>query len=192
MGFLDFLLGSTKLPQPKSERLFAIATARITLEAKLGLKPTGNAAICIKPLESSTYERTRAEIEELLKLGSRETGTDYRIENDSYGYLWVVLKDPDFEDLVSGIHMIVRSLTDSGLGQQLLCAVYPFSFSDGFKVYWIFSFKMGAYYPFVPSGEKKEKERESALELRLRSVMTEEIPIEKDVGRWYPIWDMPL
>lgn len=187
MGFLDFLLGSTRLPQPKSERLFAIATARITLEAKLGLKPTGNAAICIKPLESSTYERTRAEIEDLLKLGSRETGTAYRLENDSYGYLWVVLKDPDFEDLVSGIHMVARSLTDSGLGQQLLCAVYPFS--DGYKVYWIFSFKLGAYYPFVPSGASG---RDGALELRLRSVMAEELPIEKDVERWYPIWEMPL
>lgn len=190
MGFLDFLLGSTKLPQPKSERLFAIATARVTLEAKLGLKPAGNAAICIKPMESSTYERTRAEVEDLLRLGSREAGTAYRLENDSYGYLWVVLTDPDFEDLVSGIHMVARSLTDSGLGQQLLCAVYPFS--NGFKVYWIFSFKLGAYYPFVPSSEKTGRERDSALELRLRSVMAEELPIEKDVERWYPIWEMPL
>ncbi|MGB9902436.1 PspA-associated protein PspAB [Methanothrix sp.] len=188
MGFIDFLLGSTKLPQPKSERLFAIATARVTLEAKLGLRPTGNAAICIKPLESSTYDRTRAEIEDLLRLGSREAGTAYRLENDSYGYMWVVLTDPEFEDLVSGIHMVVRSLTDSGLGQQLLCAVYPFS--NGSKVYWIFSFKLGAYYPFVPS--KSGRERESALELRLRSVMAEELPIEKDVERWYPIWEMPL
>jgi len=190
MGFLDFILGTTKLPQPKSERLFAIATARITLEAKLGLKPAGNAAICIKPLESSTYESTRAEVEDLLKLGSRETGTAYRLESDSYGYLWVVLTDQDFEDLVSGIHMVSRSLTDSGLGQQLLCAVFPFS--NNSKVYWIFSFKLGAYYPFVPASEKPGRERDSALELRLRSVMSEELPIEKNVERWYPIWEMPL
>lgn len=190
MGFLDFILGTTKLPQPKSERLFAIATARITLEAKLGLKPVGNAAICIKPLESSTYERTRAEVEDMLKLGSRETGTAYRLESDSYNYLWVVLTDQDFENLVSGIHMVSRSLTDSGLGQQLLCAVFPFS--NNSKVYWIFSFKLGAYYPFVPSSEKPGRERDSALELRLRSVMSEELPIEKNVERWYPIWDMPL
>jgi hypothetical protein len=188
MGLLDVILGTTKLQQPKTESLFAIATARITLEAKLGLKPTGNAAICIKPLESSTYERTRAEIEDLLRLGSRETGTTYRLENDRYGYLWVVLTDPEFEDLVSGVHMVARSLTDSGLGQQLLCVVYPFS--NGFKVYWIFSFKLGTYYPFVPSIEKAE--RDGALELRLKSVMAEELPIEKDVERWYPIWDMPL
>lgn len=190
MGLFDFILGTTKLPQPKSERLFAIATARVTLEAKLGLKPAGSAAICIKPLESSAYERTRAEIEDLLRLGSRETGTAYRLENDSYGYLWVVLTDPEFEDLVSGIHMVARSLTDSGLGQQLLCAVFPFS--NASRVYWIFSFKLGTYYPFVPSVKKPDRDRNSALELRLKSVMEEELPVENEVERWYPIWEMPL
>ncbi len=186
MGFLDFILGSTKLPPPNTDRLFAIATARITLEAKLGLKPTGSAGLCIKPVESSLYEKTRNEIEDLLKISARDSGTAYRLENDEYGYLWVILADQDFEDLVASIHMCSKSLIEGNLGQQLLCSVY--SFSNRSKVYWIFNFKRGSYYPFVPSG----KDRDSAFELRLKSVMEKELPIEEDVERWYPIWGMPL
>ena len=37
MGFLDSILGKTKLPEAKTDRLFAISTAAVTLEASLGL-----------------------------------------------------------------------------------------------------------------------------------------------------------
>lgn len=38
MGFLDSLLGKTKLPEAKTDKLFAISTAAITLEASLGYR----------------------------------------------------------------------------------------------------------------------------------------------------------
>jgi hypothetical protein len=47
MGFLDSILGKTKLPEAKTDKLFAISTAAITMEANLGLKPDGAAAVCI-------------------------------------------------------------------------------------------------------------------------------------------------
>ena len=68
MGFLDSILGKTRLPEAKTDKLFAISTAAITLEANLGLKPDGAAAVCIKPMDSSRYEAARAEVEDLLKL----------------------------------------------------------------------------------------------------------------------------
>ena len=75
MGFMDSILGKTRLPEAKTDRLFAISTAAVTMEASLGLKPDGAAGVCIKPMESSRYETARTEIEELLKLSFKETGT---------------------------------------------------------------------------------------------------------------------
>ena len=45
MGFLDGLLGRTKIAKPTLERLFAISTAQITLDTSLGLAPANTAAI---------------------------------------------------------------------------------------------------------------------------------------------------
>ena len=39
MGLTDVLFGRKKLKEAKGERLFAISTARVTLEVELGLKP---------------------------------------------------------------------------------------------------------------------------------------------------------
>jgi len=186
MGFLDSILGKTRLPEAKTDRLFAISTAAVTLEASLGLRPDGAAAVCIKPMESSKYEAARAEIEELLKLGIKETGTQYSLLKDEYNYIWVVLRDPDFEDLVTSIQMVCQILTEQGFGTQLLAAVYRFRGEA--TVYWIFSFKLGSYYPFAPRGDQ----RDTSQEFRLRSLMEKELPVEKDEAKWYPLWGMPI
>lgn len=188
LRILDTILGKSTLPKSKLDRLFAISTASITLEANLGLSPSGSAGICFKPIDSSRYEAARAEIEALLHYSGRETGTKARIEMDEYRYLWVVLEDPDFDDLVTTVHLVSTTMTDHGFGEQLLCALYRFVGSAG-PVYWIYSFKGGAYYPFVP---KSAHDRDNVLEFRLRSVMEPELPIEKDVEKWYPLWGIPL
>jgi hypothetical protein len=177
MGFLDSILGRTTLPDAKMDKLFAISTAAVTLESNLDLSPSGRAAICFRPMESSKYERAKSEIEELLRISTKESGTKWRMQKDNYGFLWVVLEDRDFEDLVTTIHMISQTLIEQGFGTQLLCAVYKFSGDEA--VYWIYSFKQGNYYPFVPKGDKN---RDNAREFRLRSVME----------KWYPLWGLPL
>jgi hypothetical protein len=187
MGFFDSLLGKTQLPLAKTDRLFAISTAAITLETKLGLKPDGEAAICFKPMESSFYDSAYVEIEALLKISTKETGTQYVMKKDEYGYLWVVLEDPEFDDLVTTIQMIAQTLIEQGFGTQLLCAVYRFAGES--RVYWIYSFKQGSYYPFVPL---KDKQRDNAREFRIKAIMEREMPVEKDMERWYPLWGMPL
>lgn len=187
MGLLDSILGKTRLPEAKTDRLFAISTAAVTMEANLGFKPDGQAGLCIKPMESSYYESAKKEIDDLLKLSFKETGTVHSIQKDEFGYIWVVLTDPDFEDLVANIQMICQILMEQGFGTQLLAAVYRFGGSTA--AYWIYNFKLGSYYPFVP---KPTKQRDSAMEFRLRSLMQKEMPIEKDMARWYPMWGMPL
>ncbi len=187
MGLIDTILGRTELPAARTEKLFAISTAAVTLEASLGLKPDGAAAICFKPIESSKYDRARKEIEDLLRISTKESGVQYRLQKDEYGYLWAVLEDPDFEDLVTTIHMISQTLIEQGFGTQLLCAVYRFRGEK--TVYWIYSFKQGAYYPFVPTGDRQ---RDNSLEFRLKAIMEKEMPVEKDLAMWYPLWGMPI
>lgn len=187
MGFLDAILGKSKLPKAKVERLFAISTASITMDVNLGLKAAGSAGICFKAMDSSRYAAARLEIEELLQYSCKETGTEYKVQKDEFNYLWVILKDPDFEDLVTNIHLVSQTLIEHGFSEQLLCAIYRFQGKS--TVYWIYNYKQGAYYPFVPEGDHQ---RDNTLEFRLRSVMESELPIEKNVEKWYPLWGIPI
>ena len=110
-----------------------------------------------------------------------------RIHEDEFNYIWVVLKDKDFEDLVTNVQMVSQTLMEQGFGTQLLAAVYRFKGEN--TVYWIYNFKLCSYYPFVPS---VNQQRNTSLEFRLKSVMDRELPIEKDEAKWYPVWGMPI
>ncbi|MGA9189313.1 MAG: hypothetical protein WB014_12330, partial [Methanosarcina sp.] len=189
--FMDAVLGRSSLPKAKSDKLFAISTASITLESNLGLKPSGLAGICFKPIGASAYESARKEIQELLEYSSKETETEFRLEKDEFNFLWAIFKDLDFEDLVANIHLVSETLEERGFGEQILCAIYRFDSepeagkaeregkAGGRKVvYWIYNFKQGTYYPFIPlSG----KQRDSPFEFRLRAEMEREMPVEKNV-----------
>ncbi len=190
MGFRDLfdaVLGTTRLPEADSDRLFAISTAMVTMQVTLDLVPSGSAGLCFKPIESSRSDSVRAEIEELLQFGAKETNGTFRIETDAYHFTWVILEDPDFEDLVAGMHLASQTLIERGFGPYLLCAV--FRFGRDRNVFWIYHFKEGRFYPFVPLSDST---RDSAYEFRLRSLLERELPIEKEVERWYPLWGIPL
>jgi len=205
MGFRDFMdaiLGTSKLPKAKSEKLFAISTASITLETSLGLNPSGYAGICFRPIDATAYESARKEIQELLEYSSKETETEFRLKKDEFNFLWAIFKDPDFEDLVANINLVRQTLEEQGFGEQILCAIFRFDSEPELEstentgnadrrkiVYWIYNFKQGTYYPFVPlSG----KERDSPFEFRLRADMEREMPVEKNVEKWYPLWGIPF
>ena len=193
---VDAVLGKSTLPKAKSEKLFAMSTAVITLESNLGLKPSGSAGICFKPIGASAYESARTEIQELLEYSSKETETEFRLEKDEFNFLWAIFKDPDFEDLVANIHLVSETLEEHGFGGQILCAIYRFdgepeagNSGRGKTVYWIYNFKQGTYYPFVPlSG----KQRDNPFEFKLRAEMEREMPIEENVEKWYPLWGIPF
>jgi hypothetical protein len=144
-------------------------------------------AVCIKSVESSRYETPWSEVEGLLKISSNETMTEYSVQKDSYNYLWVVLRDLDFDNLVAKVQMVSSTLIDEGFGTQLLAAIYRFKGNT--TVYWIYSFNEGTYYPFVPSGSSR---RDNAFKLRLKSVVETELPIVKDLIRWYHLWSTPI
>jgi hypothetical protein len=188
MRLLDILLGRTRPARSQLDRLFAVSTAQLTLTVNQQLQLGERAGICFRPLAAARFEALRNEIEQLLKLSERTTGTAVVTQTDTYGFQWALLADPDFEDLVATIHMVSLSLEEQGAGDRLLAAV--FKFLDGAQpVYWIYNYKRGTFYPFIPTGDRR---RDNASELRLAAALEHELPIEKDETRWYPLWGVPL
>ena len=66
MGFTDVLFGRKRLKAPAGERLFALTTARVTMETELGLKPAGAGGIVFKPLSAGDFVRAENELQQLL------------------------------------------------------------------------------------------------------------------------------
>ena len=189
MGFLDALLGGgRKLKAPAADRLFAMTTAQVALETELGLSHRKRAGIVFQPLATSDFEQILAETNELLHGSAQETGTEVTSHDDEYGYRWLVLRDPDFEDLVVSLNTVSTQLQSGGYGDRLLCCVFAFE-KAGKPVYFIYNFKRGAYYPFVPTGKDS---RDTEAELRLIAQLGAELPFEQDIARRFPLWEIPL
>jgi hypothetical protein len=188
VGLLDVLFGRRKLKDAKGERLFALSTARVTLEIELGLRPAGSAAVCFKPLSAGEFVRAENELQELLDVVARDSNARVERRSDTYGYEWLIVHDPDFEDVVSTVHLIGSELQARGFGPQLLAAIFRFDGAER-PVYWIYGYKRGAFWPFVPKGEK---ERDNAEELELKAKLEKELPIEPDLARWLALFDAPL
>ena len=192
MGLRDVLLGRKQLKDPAGERLFAISTARITLETELDLRSTGAAGVCFKALSAGEFVRAENELQQLLDAVAVESGSKLERHTDEFGFEWLVVRDGDFEDLVTTVHLVASELESRGFGPQLLAAVFPFERKgfDGGRVYWIYGFKRGAFWPFVPKGEGKE--RDNAEELELKAKLEGELPVEQDLSRWFAVFDAPV
>jgi hypothetical protein len=191
VGFLDALLGGRgkRVKGAAPDRLFAMTTAQITLDTGLGLKHKSAVAIVFQPLETADFDGILAETEELLRAEGEDTGTKLESSADEYGYRWLIFRDPDFEDLVVALNTISTQLQESGYGDRLLAAVFPFE-DKGKPIYFIYNFKRGAYYPFIPA--PGDKARDSEREMRLKAQVGPELPFEEDISRWFPLWEIPV
>ena len=160
----------------------------MTLEHELGLRPGGRAAVVFKPLSGGDIMRVENELQELLEVAARESASKLRRRSDEFGYEWLVVEDPDFEDLVTAVHLVGSELQARGFGPQLLAAMFRFEGERG-RVYWIYGYKRGTFWPFVPTGEQQ---RDNAQELELKANLEGELPVEQDVSMWFGMFDAPL
>ena len=62
---------------------------------------------------------------------------------------------------------MASELVAHGFGEQLLAAAFKFKGGEH-PVYFIYGFKRGAYWPFVPTGEGKERDNSEELELKAK------------------------
>lgn len=190
MGLLDIILGRTKPVPPDLDRLFALPSAAVTLEAAASLTPTGTGAVCFASVEGGAFEDVRREVRALLGV---DTGVE--VVRDEYGYSWLVSRREPHElpELVSDLHAVNSALEGGGFGPQLLCSVVGFRGGEGMddvRLALVYLYKRGTFYPFAPLAGAGQR-RDSALELRIRAVLGDDLRIEPELNRWFPIWGAP-
>jgi hypothetical protein len=188
VGLRDILSGRKKLPGPKDDRLFALTTASVTLQTELSLQTAGAAAISFKPQSSGEFRSAFDDVDKLVDAVAQQCGSTVERKSDEYGYDWLVVHDPDLEDLVATAHTLAAELTAQGFGEQLLAAIFRFQGGHD-PVYFIYGFKRGAFWPFVPNGKET---RDNATELELKAKLENELPIEQDLTRWLALFDAPV
>ena len=190
MGFLDALLGRTKVKAPAPDRLFALTTAYVDLETQQGIKTRGAAAIVFQPLATSDFQGIVSEMEEVLHGTGTETGSTVETSDDEFGYRWMIIRDPDLEDLVVGVNAVSDALAVGGYNDRVLCAVFAFEDSTGRPIYFIYNYKRGTWYPFVPA--RGDKQRDNERELQIKAQVGQGLPFEAELERWFPLWGIPI
>jgi hypothetical protein len=185
MGFLDALLGRSKPAPPNLDQLFALPAAAITLQAATNYRPTGTGSVCFKGAEGAGFAGLREEVDKLLALDSGK----YSEQTDSYGFTWLVRTTglDDLEGLVTDLHSVNTSLVEAGFGGALLCTLI--GFTDGtHPLGLIYLYKRGSWYPFAPTATDH---RDNSVELQIKAVLTDDVRIEPDLTRWFPVYGAP-
>jgi hypothetical protein len=188
VGFLDALLGRTKPVPPQLDQLFALPGAALTLQAATDFRPTGSGSVCFRAAEGRAFSDIEKEVSELLNLDAGSKPVE--VSKDTYGFTWLVCRNSpdDAAGLVTNLHAVNSSLADGGFGPQLLCTIMAFRDSGGRSLGLVYLYKRGSFYPFAPlSGER----RDNALELQIRGMLGDDLKIEPDLGRWFPVWGAP-
>jgi hypothetical protein len=167
----------------------SLSSAYISLKTKLNLRSTGRSAICIKKIDNKRFNEMEEEIERFLDAGKLDFEFTYRTVLDPYNYLWFIIMGKTLEDIVAAIMSISDTIEQNGFSDKILACV--FDFNDGNVVqYLIFSYKLYKFYPFVPTGEQ-QNQRDHSQELKIMSAVGNEVPFEKKMSNWYPIWNIP-
>ena len=104
MGFLDSLFGRTRLPKSNEDKLFAMSTAAVGLEATAGIKPAGRAGIVFKRLPPGRFDQLKKDITDLLKLQGEGEGLSLEDKTDDLGFDWLIMSGTDFQEAIAAIH----------------------------------------------------------------------------------------
>jgi hypothetical protein len=135
-------------------------------------------------------------MEEVVKATGGDSGTSVTSQDDSYGYRWMILRNPpgkpSVEDLAVGVNAVSESIETAGHGERLLCAVFAFLDAQKRRIYFIYNYKRGHWYPFVPADGADAQQRSTERELQIKAQISSELPIEPELERWFPLWGIPI
>jgi hypothetical protein len=129
-------------------------------------------------------------MKEVVTATAADSQTTVDTSEDSYGFSWLILRGSDFDSLVVGINAVSDALQGGGYGERILCAVFAFEDEHSQPVDWIYNYKRGFFYPFVPRSGGKQ--RDSERELVLKAQVGSELPVEPELQRWFPLWGIPI
>ena len=199
MSFWRALLGRSKPAEPDLDALFGLPTAALTLRAGVGLTPTGIGSVAFRAAEGAAFADVERDVTDLL---TADDGPPVEQTTDDYGDTWLVVRgastsegesgdalaETDITGLVTDLHAVNSTLEVNGYGPSLLCSLVGFTDGSGRSVGLVYLYKRGTFYPFAPAGGKR---RDNALELQVESAIGDDLPMEKDRSRWFPVYGAP-
>jgi hypothetical protein len=190
VGLRDIFMGRSSVKGPATrERLFALTTAYVTLETSYGITTAGVGGIAVQALATSDFRSVMTDTEDVVKATAGEFEATVESRDDAYGFRWVIVRTAAVENLVVGINGVSSSVEAGGYGERLLCAVFAFRDAGG-PINFIYNYKRGSWYPFVPA--PGDRQRNTERELQLKAQIGNELPIEPELERWFPLWGVPF
>ena len=178
----------------KADTLFSLSSSYISLQTKLGLRPSGRSALSIKAASGTYFFEMEQEIKRFLASAKTDIDLAYRSDTDSFGYLWMILEGKSIEDHLAGMTAALDTIEEKGFSNELLAILFEFlnernGDNNAKKYYLIYNYKRNNFYPFVLTGIKSRSTEE---EMKIMAAIADEMPFEKDMSLWYPIWDIPI
>ena len=187
MGLWSTLTGRSKPVQANLDALFALPAAAVTLQTAADFTPTGLGSVCYRAAEGAAFAQTQADVVELL---DNDDDPDVEQSTDSFGFTWLLARQSpdDLSALVTDLHTVNTSLEAQGFGPSLLCSLVGFTDPSGRRLGLVYLYKRGTFYPFAPQGPQQ---RNNVLEIQVRDLLKNDLPIEPDLTRWMPVWGAP-
>jgi hypothetical protein len=145
-----------------------------------------------KSVSGRFFTEAVAEIKHFLDVSKADSDLSYRMINDSYGYLWIIFESSKIEDIILGISAVGQIIHDRSFAKQLLAALFQFSNkknNNDANQYLVYNYTLNKFYPFAPLNKNK---RDDKIEREIMKTIVDELPVEKDVSLWYPIWNFAI
>ncbi|GAA5137334.1 hypothetical protein GCM10023339_77570 [Alloalcanivorax gelatiniphagus] len=188
MGLWEAMRGRRQPKRNDLDALFHVPSAAITLQTALGFAPTGTGSVCYRSAAGAAFAQTQQDVLALLRDDAE--APDVAVTEDDFGFTWLVVEgDPaDTAGLCTDLHAVNTTLELNGFASGLLCSMVPFVGAAGQRFGLTYLYKQGTFYPFAPKGGQT---RDTLLELSVRDLLGEELPMEPDLQRWLAVWKAP-
>jgi hypothetical protein len=190
MGLWTTLTGRSKPVRANLDALFSLPSAAITLQTSMGFTPSGVGSVCYRAAEGAAFAQTQKDVVELL---DNDDDPDVEQSTDDFGFTWLLARQPpdDLAALVTDLHTVNTSLEEQGFGPSLLCSLVGFTDVAGRRLGLVYLYKQGTFYPFAPQPEQGPQRRDNLLEIQVRDLVGSDLPVEKQLNRWMPLWGAP-
>jgi hypothetical protein len=187
MGIWDALTGRSKPVRANLDALFSLPAAAVTLQTSAAFTPTGVGSVCYRAAEGAAFAQTQQDVVTLL---DNDDDPDVERSTDSFGFTWLLARQhpDDLPALVTDLHTVNTSLEAQGFGSSLLCSMVGFTDPSGRRLGLVYLYKQGTFYPFAPTGPQQ---RDNLLEIQMRDLLKDDLPVETQLSRWMPLWGAP-
>ena len=118
-------------------------------------------------------------------------GSSVETKDDEFGYRWMIVRDPDIEDLAVGVNAVSDALAVGGYNDRVLAAVFAFEDADRKPALLHLQLQARQLVPVRARAPATSSATPSAS-CRSRRPRGAELPFEPELERWFPLWGIPI